>query len=152
MGVGGIGALSWRALVGRDRSSSLKGSHVHMMTQCNIDFEDVQRAARHADRFIRGIRDRRHGFYVGITRDPDARWERHRSKDSHWSHMTTLVEALDSVATSAVEMQILAKWGSDPCCCNRSSGGESPTPGSPHYVYVLETLTTSFPRRRVGEP
>lgn len=122
------------------------------MTQRNIDFEDVKMAARHADRFIRGITERRHGFYVGITRDTDARWDRHHSKDSHWSHMTTLVEALNSEATSAVEMQILAKWGSDPYCCNRSSGGESPTPGSPHYVYVLETLTTSFPRRRVSEP
>ena len=65
------GALCWRALVGRDRSSSLAGSHVFMMT--GSELEDVAMAARHVDRIIRTIRDRRHSFYVGITRDPARR-------------------------------------------------------------------------------
>ena len=133
------GALCWRALVGRDRSSSLAGSHVFMMTGSKL--EDVAMAARHADPIIRAIiRDRRHRFYVGITRDPARRWEQHQARHSSWSHMTVLVEARDSVATSTVEMRILASWRGDPLCLNRSSGGESPTPGSPHYVYVLGSL------------
>ena len=132
------GALCWRALVGRDRSSSLAGSHVFMMT--GSELEDVAMAARHADRIIRAIRDRRHRFYVGITRDPARRWEQHQARNSSWSHMTVVVEARDSVATSTVEMQTLVFWRGDPLCLNRSSGGESATPGSPHYVYVLESL------------
>ena len=132
------GALCWRALVGRDRSSSLAGSNVFMMT--GSEYEDVAMAARHADRIIRAIRDRRHSFYVGITRDPARRWEQHHARNSSWSHMTVVVEARDSVATSTVEMQTLVFWRGDPLCLNRSSGGESATPGSPHYVYVLESL------------
>ena len=132
------GALCWRALVGRDRSSSLAGSNVFMMT--GSEYEDVAMAARHADRPIRAIRDRRHSFYVGITRDPARRWEQHQARNSSWSHMTVVVEARDSVATSTVEMQTLVFWRGEPLCLNRSSGGESATPGSPHYVYVLESL------------
>ena len=131
------GALCWRALVGRDRSSSLAGSHVFMMT--GSELEDVALAARHADRIIRAIRDRRHSFYVGITRDPARRWEQHQARNSSWSHMTVVVEARDSVATSTVEMQTLVFWRGDPLCLNRSSGGESATLGSPHYVYVLKS-------------
>ena len=132
------GALCWRALVGRDRSSSLAGSNVFMMT--GSEYEDVAMAARHADRIIRAIRDRRHSFYVGITRGPARRWEQHQARNSSWSHMTVVVEARDSVATSTVEMQTLVFWRGDPLCLNQSSGGESATPGSPHYVYVLESL------------
>ena len=47
------GALCWRALVGRERSSSLAGSNVFMMT--GSEYEDVAMAARHADRIIRAI-------------------------------------------------------------------------------------------------
>ena len=138
MGVNSVaGALCWRALVGRDRSSSLAGSQVFMMR--GSELEDAAMAARHADRFIRAIWDRRHRFYVGITRDPARRWEQHQARNSSWSRMTVLVEARDSVATSTVEMQILVFWRGDPLCLNRSSGGESATPGSPHYVYVLES-------------
>ena len=132
------GALCWRALVGRDRSSSLAGSNVFMMT--GSECEDVAMAARHVDRIIRTIRDRRHSFCVGITRDPARRWEQHQVRNSSWSHMTVFVEARDSVATSSVEMRTLAFWRADTLCQNRSSGGESATPGSPHYVYVLESL------------
>ena len=132
------GALCRRSLVGRDRSSSLAGSNVFMMT--GSEYEDVAIAARHADRIIRAIRDRRHSFYVGITQDPARRWEQHQARNSSWSHMTVVVEARDSVATSTVEMQTLVFWRGDPLCLNRSSGGESATPGSPHYVYVLESL------------
>ena len=132
-----LGALCWRALVGRDRGSSLAGPNVFMMSRGDRD--DVSAAAQHSDAVVRKIVARRKGFYVGITRDPARRWEQHQLRRI-WSHMTIVVEARDSSLSRAVEMQILLFWRGNQLCWNASGGGESATPGSPHYVYVLEAI------------
>ena len=132
-----LGALCWRALVGRDRGSSLAGPNVFMMSRGDRD--DVSAAAQHSDAVVRKIVARRKGFYVGITRDPARRWEQHQLRRI-WSHMTIVVEARDSSLSRAVEMQILLFWRGNQLCWNASGGGESATPGSPHYVYVLEAF------------
>ena len=58
--------------------------------------------------------------------------------------MTVLVETRDSSLSRTVEMQILVTWRGNALCWNNSGGGESATPGSPHFVYVIEAFGSTY--------
>ncbi len=132
------GVFFWRAVVGRDRSDmSLAGSHVFRMTASAAGTSDEELAAAHCGRVIQRLVDQRLNFYAGITRDPGRRWSQH-ANSSAWARMLIAVEAPNSSASSAVEVRTLQTWSEHLLCSNRSAGGETRTPGSPDFVYVLE--------------
>ena len=78
-------------------------------------------------------------FYIGITEDPNGRWEQHNADQTvgPMPNMIILVEAESSRMTATLEMQLLARYLPYMRCANRSSGGERASAGSPHYLYVL---------------
>ena len=78
-------------------------------------------------------------FYIGITGDPNRRWEEHNADQTVGPepNMVMLIEAESSRVTAALEIQLLALYLSYMRCANRSSGGERASTDSPHYLYVL---------------
>jgi len=132
-----LGSMCWAALVGRTPGSSRFGPNVMVMHRATSD--DCRIAVAHATRAIEAIVNRRRSFYIGITSDPENRWEQHRQKRV-WNAMQVLVEAADSTITSKLEQQILIRWRYHELCWNNSWGGESATSGRPHYVYVVEGM------------
>lgn len=73
-------------------------------------------------------------FYIGITEDPVRRWRQHSSR---FDSVTVLVEASGSHVTGPLEERLLAFFrGRLMGCLNVGRGGESPTNGTPHYLYV----------------
>ena len=136
-----LGSLCYRALVGRDRGRSALGPNVFMMDHGEGNFSG---AKHHANVIIRNIIARRRMFYVGITRDPATRWQRHLARWRAWSRMNVVAEAPDSSLTSALEQALLSEWYRHELCWNNSTGGENPTPSSPHYLYIIEG--EGFPR------
>ena len=79
-------------------------------------------------------------FYIGITEDPNSRWETHSADQTVGPepNMVVLIEAESSRLTAALEIQLLAHYLSYMRCANRSPGGERASTASPHYLYVLE--------------
>ena len=73
-------------------------------------------------------------FYIGITENPVNRWRYHRER---FSSMTVLVEASGSHVTAPLEVRLVTFFrGRFMRCLNVGPGGESPTNGTPHYLYV----------------
>ena len=78
-------------------------------------------------------------FYIGITGDPNRRWEEHNADQTVGPepNMVMLIEAESSRVTAALEIQLLALYLSYMTCATRSPGGERASTDSPHYLYVL---------------
>lgn len=136
------GAGFWRALVGRERSQvSVLGGPQALVTS------DASAGVVHADRTIRRLVGQHLAFYIGITQNPHRRWE-HHSRSIGWCRMIVVVEAPSAATTVIIEQSLLQRWLQHPCCRNVGGGGESPTAGRPHYVYVLEGTGTGLTRSR----
>ena len=89
-------------------------------------------------------------FYIGITEDPNGRWEKHNADQTVGPepNMVVLIEAESSRLTAALEIQLLAQYLPHMRCANRSSGGEGASAGSPHYLYVLRASSPLLRRSR----
>ena len=85
----------------------------------------------HALQAIRGLSGM--SFYIGITEHPVRRWRHHSSR---FDFMTVLVEAPGSHVTGPLEVQLLEVLLGRLGCLNVGRGGETPTDGTPHYLYV----------------
>lgn len=110
---------------------------------------DVDGAVDHVNRAIAGIAGRGRNFYVGISEDTGRRFEMHQDTSPNtWQRMVVLVEAPSSRATATIEQAVLRRWLDWPGCLNVGTGGERPSAGSPHFVYVLEGQGHGLIRRR----
>lgn len=80
-------------------------------------------------------------FYVGITENPQRRWEEHvRESSQSWDYMEILIQAPSAAVTSPVERMLIDEWGGwagQFLCHNVGGGGERASGGMPHYVYLL---------------
>jgi hypothetical protein len=87
----------------------------------------------------------RSAFYVGISEDPSRRWAEHADRN-HWQGMIVICEAASSRETAALERRLLSWHSTSPLCRNVGRGGERPSAGRPHYLYVLHTAAGSLNR------
>jgi hypothetical protein len=76
-------------------------------------------------------------FYIGITENPERRFEEHLFTNGLWDKQIVLVEAASSRTTAALEVSLLSVFGEHLGCHNVSGGGERPSAGSPHFLYLL---------------
>ncbi len=76
-------------------------------------------------------------FYIGITENPSRRFGEHLGSNPSWSRMVVLVEAVSSKETADLERRLLRAYGHSLSCTNNSAGGERPSAGSLHYLYML---------------
>lgn len=77
-----------------------------------------------------------YSFYIGITADPVRRMEEGHSR-SGFDMMVVIAAVASSAVSGSLERGLLGSINGHPNCMNQSWGGESPTPGYPHYVYVV---------------
>ena len=85
------------------------------------------------DHCCRLIRRLRGSFYIGISEAPDRRFEEHRAT---YDGMVVLLQAPNSRISGAMERRLIAEFRGTRCH-NYGVGGERPSFGSPHYVYVV---------------
>ena len=90
----------------------------------------------------------RRAFYVGITEDPVARWLGSPECPGHQHRYTALLvcfEASTSAETAALERRLIGYYQGraggildfgNLRCLNIGGGGERPSIGSPHYLYI----------------
>jgi hypothetical protein len=76
-------------------------------------------------------------FYIGISENPERRFEEHLCSGVNWAEQIILVEASSSRTTASLERDLLAEFGKRFACTNASSGGERASSGSPHFLYLL---------------
>ena len=75
-------------------------------------------------------------YYIGITADPVRRFLEGHSRRGY--DIMDVIAAVPSSRESAhIERGLLARHREHPHCENTAPGGETPTPGYPHYVYVV---------------
>ena len=75
-------------------------------------------------------------YYIGISADPVKRFlEGHSLRG--YDVMDVIAVAPSSRESAQIERGLLARHREHPHCENIAPGGESPTPGYPHYVYVI---------------
>ena len=87
-------------------------------------------------------------YYIGITADPVRRFLEGHSLRGY--DIMDVIAAVGSSRESArIERGLLARHREHPHCENTAPGGESPTPGYPHYVYVV-ARTGPMRSRRSG--
>lgn len=99
----------------------------------------------HCRRLIDGLGET--FFYIGITENPERRFEEHEAL-GNWSLMHVLLEAQTSATTGAYEHQLLDHYLRSPRCLNIGPGSERMSSGSPHYLYVIVNTITPLIRRR----
>jgi len=129
---------------------------VHNGLRCRISECDGiiwKMPTRHADPFrhcmnflgrIKGV-----AYYIGITESPPLRWESHSHK---YDLMYLVWVAQSSRETADLEKQLLDRVAFRSLSCeNRSYGGERPSAGSPHFVYVC-TRESGLMRGNYGVP
>jgi len=129
---------------------------VHNGLRCRISECDGiiwKMPTRHEDPFrhcmnflgrIKGV-----AYYIGITESPPLRWESHSHK---YDLMYLVWVAQSSRETAALEKQLLDRVAFRSLSCeNRSYGGERPSAGSPHFVYVC-TRESGLMRGNYGVP
>ena len=78
-------------------------------------------------------------YYIGITADPVRRFLEGHSRNGHGGYdiMDVIAAVASSKESARIERGLLARHREHPYCENTAPGGESPTPGHPHYVYVV---------------
>lgn len=76
-------------------------------------------------------------FYIGISENPERRFEEHLVTNGLWDIQVVLVEAASSRTTACLEVSLLSEFGKRLGCHNASGGGERPSAGSPHFLYLL---------------
>ena len=76
-------------------------------------------------------------FYIGITADPVRRFLEGHSQSGNFHAMDVIAVVSSSLTSAKIERGLLGIFRGHPNCMNQSWGGESPTPGYPHYVYVV---------------
>ena len=76
-------------------------------------------------------------FYIGISENPERRFEEHLMTNGLWDIQVVLVEAASSRTTACLEVSLLSEFGKRLMCHNASGGGERPSAGSPHFLYLL---------------
>ena len=87
-------------------------------------------------------------YYIGITADPVRRFlEGHSLRG--YDIMDVIAAVASSRESARIERGLLARHREHPHCENTAPGGESPTPGYPHYVYVV-ARTGPMRSRRSG--
>ena len=74
-------------------------------------------------------------FYIGITASPTQRWLQAHSQS--FDRMLVIHAATTSAATAQVERSLLTTFREHAQCLNVGPGGERPSSGSPHYVYIV---------------
>jgi hypothetical protein len=143
---GGLGGMF---PVGRGFSEALSGQHRHRQSAFRlIGRADLDRAYEHASERVRAVWSSEVAFYIGITENPSRRFGEHLGSNPSWSFMVVLVEADSSRQTADLETRLLKAFGHSLSCTNNSAGGERPSAGSPHYLYML-VAETGLLRRSV---
>jgi hypothetical protein len=143
-GIGGIFPVGIGGLfpVGRGFMEALSGQHRHRQSAFSLTSRaDLDRAYEHACARVRTVWRSEKAFYIGITENPSRRFGEHLGSNSSWSCMVVLVEADSSRETADLERRLLKAYGHSLSCTNNSAGGERPSAGSPHYLYMLVAET-----------
>jgi hypothetical protein len=143
---GGVGGIF---PVGRGFMEALSGQHRHRQSAFRlISRADLDRAYEHASERVRTVWRSEVAFYIGITENPSRRFGEHLGSNPSWACMVVLVEADTSRETADLERRLLKAYGHSLSCTNNSAGGERPSAGSPHYLYML-VAETGLLRRSV---
>jgi hypothetical protein len=143
---GGLGGIF---PVGRGFMEALSGQHRHRQSAFSlVSRADLDRAYEHASERVRTVWRSEVAFYIGITENPSRRFGEHLGSNPSWSCMVVLVEADSSRETADLERRLLKAFGHSLSCTNNSAGGERPSAGSPHYLYML-VAETGLLRRSV---
>ena len=74
-------------------------------------------------------------FYIGIANDPPKRFQQHACNG--FDRMTVLAAVESSSVSGRLERGLLSEYLGKNTCMNTGAGGESASPGSPHFVYVV---------------
>ena len=124
----GIGAALRDALVDT--------THLATALRISHDPQGIEEGWLHASRHIRELATRGMAFYIGITEDPDRRWEEH-CQAAPWDDMEILIEAPSSHVTAELERRLIDRFRPVIGCANVGPGGERRSAGRPHFLYVL---------------
>ena len=101
-----------------------------------VNFADAQSPEeqyRHCLNVVSWLQRLGSAYYIGITANPAVRWHYHAIR---FDSMVLLMEAPGSHVTGALERRVLNTFLGHVRCLNVAPGGETRTPGSPHYLYV----------------
>ena len=103
-------------------------------------------------------------FKIGITENPFLRWNASfgyrfksdmdvmfliyaapTSKHQYNKYDSEAMAALKKISTGTLEKHLVSIFSSEPTCVNREgSGGDCPSAGSPHFLYVASKLPDVF--------
>ena len=134
-----FGEACYEALVGHTR----RGRALCSMLDGTVSYAD---AAAFARKKVEAYVSSGVSFYIGITENPERRFEEHLGSGVNWDEQIILVEARTSATTASLEQELLAYFGKWSRCTNLSRGGECASSGSPHFLYLL--LLSHHPLRR----
>ena len=96
----------------------------------------IEEGWHHASSRIRDLARDGAAFYIGITENPQRRWEEH-CQAAPWDDMEILIEAPSSRVTAELERRLITHFRPVFGCANIGSGGERGSVGRPHFLYVL---------------
>lgn len=88
-------------------------------------------------------------FYIGISENPERRFEEHLGSRCGWSMMEVLVQAWDSRTTAELERRLIGRYHHELLCQNVGRGGERASASSPHYLYVLMAADSRLRRNHL---
>ena len=109
------------------------------------------------DQQMIGVREPWQRFKIGITENPWPRWnmyQQEKERGIKWHHMSVVYAAptsksntqfqsgrelaLRQTSTGSMEKILIKQCARIPQCINHpNSGGERPSDGSPHFVYIV---------------
>ena len=127
-----------------------------------MDLRDFQGCVNHAIQWIEVNRAQWSDYKIGITENPLRRWCNddhgyayatentwnamhivYSAPTSKWKlHITETPEsrALKIVSTGAMERALIREFKGTQGCVNRADGGDCPSDGVPHFVYVVANV------------
>ena len=128
----------------------------HVMDAANL--HDYEGCVSDASSYIMSNCDHWYRFKIGITENPEHRWNNSRygyahspmwdvfcvlyaAPSSKWNVKKYESESMTSLkrsSTGAMERRLVKQFAGFPNCINRpDSGGDCPSDGSPHFCYVV---------------